>query len=220
MKRFIYLFVIVLVFCFLFSESPASERDERLKCSALEEFYALIEKGIALDFEEMGLEAIVKGFDGDVRQIEVYYLFIKYGAPFTKVEAMENVRIWYHFPEGGRHPDVVKSMKEQGRYYVAESDSTFFKEYKQLIVKALYENLHCGDASVEVTAAASLVFFAEINNDVVSKLEYYANGTDYEKWDLRYTGSKFLSNKSDGAAIGEIKMTAKRALNMVRKRKS
>jgi len=218
MKRFIHLFIIVLISAYLFSNETEDNRNLRTKRESLNRFYSLIKQGVLIDFEEMELEGAQHFFDGDPLQVELYYIFIKYGAPFTKVEAMENVRIWYHFPEGGRHPDVAKSMKEQGRYFVTDSDSTFFKEYRQLIIKALYENLHCGDASVEVTAAATLVFFAEINNDVTSKLEYYVNGTDSDMWILDYTAKKFISSKSDGAAIGEIKFKAKSSLNKIKKK--
>ncbi|MDD3049990.1 MAG: hypothetical protein PHR06_02480 [Candidatus Cloacimonetes bacterium] len=189
----------------------------RTKRESLNRFYSLVKQGILIDFEEMELEGAQHFFNGDPLQVELYYIFIKYGAPFTKVEAMENVRSWYYHPEGGLSQENVEFFKYDSSYFCSDSDSTFFKEYKQLIVKALYENLHCGDASVEVTAAASLVFFAEINNDVISKLEYYANGTDSDKWIVDYTAMKFIGNKGDAAGIREIRGKAQRTLKKIKK---
>jgi len=217
MKKTISTNLYLLLISLAFSCNTSLTVDEPIKKETLKEFYSLIEDGIALDFEEMELESAVKGFDGDARQIEIYYLFTKYGAPFTKVEAMENVINWYYFPEGGLCPSSVEKMKSNNQYSVTEKDSVVFKKFKPLIIEALYENINSGDASIEVTAASALVYFKRTDTLVKQKLELYAKGINSDRWNLQFTASKFIAGKNDNVAIDEIKRKAKRALTALKK---
>ena len=154
----------------------------------LTELDSLIVKGIPIDFDKMELESREHTMNGGIRQIEFYYKFITNGTKLTQKLGIDGVSKWWYKLEGGLSPKDVKWYKMAGQYTVTDADSSYFNKYKSIIIKKLYEFLDDEYPALQVSAARTLAYMGVSDSLVIDKLEYYANGTNSDKWNIENTG--------------------------------
>lgn len=192
MKKKTILIVIfsILLFNVIYANGIENERPiywEDAKISILASLDSLIENNIPIDFEKMELESQDHIMRGDVRQIEFYFRFMTHGVKFTQKMGIDGIVKWWYNPEGGLNPRSIEWLKMAGEYVVIDADSSYFNKYKPIIINKLYEFLDDEYPALQVSSARALAFMGVEDSIVIQKLEYYANGTNSDKWNLENT---------------------------------
>ncbi len=190
--KIVFLIVIIVISTINLNANEAEK--ERLNSwikarkEILAELDSLIAKGIPIDFDKMELESRAHTMDGGIRQIEFYYKFMTNGTKLTQKLGIDGVSKWWYNTEGGLDPRTIEWYKMAGQYTVTDADSSYFKKYKPIITKKLYEILDDEYPALQVTAARTLAYMGISDSLVIDKLEYYANGTNSNQWNIENTG--------------------------------
>ena len=180
----------ILLFNVIYANETEKERPtywEDAKLNILSKLDSLIQNEIPISFEEQGPDAQMQIIRGDVREIEYYYKWMCYGTKLTQKWGIDNISKWWYKPKGGLDPLEVERLKSKGQYVVTDADSSYIKYYKPLVIKKLYEFLNDEYPALQVSSARALAFMGVEDSIVIQKLEYYANGTNSDKWNLENT---------------------------------
>jgi hypothetical protein len=218
-------FLLLLFFCFVFlslnalteeEKQEIFERGKREFIARLDSFIANNKPIISESYTNSD-ESAIKTFNGDIRQIDIFYKYVLYGDKITQKKGIDGFVRWYGNPE---------------RVEKYEQDSVFVS-YRPKIIQLIYEFLDDEYPALQVTAARTLAYMGIDDSLVIEKLTYFANGTDSEEWNLEntlvyqclhhylYFGGTFTKKELEQKkqrAIKEIKDISKIGLNIIKSR--
>jgi hypothetical protein len=183
---------------------------ERIKKGFIAKLDSLIanNKPIISENETYSDESAIKMFGGDSRQILIFYKYMLYGDKFTQKKGIDGFIKWYGNP---------KKTEKYGQ-------DSIFVNYKSNIINKIYEFLDDKYPALQVTAARTLAYLGISDSLVIDKLEYYANGTDSNNWNLENTiiyyttGDFYVGNKKRQKAIQGLKFGASQGLEKIYKK--
>lgn len=219
------LFLLLVFFCIVFislnalTEEEKQEIFERGKKEFLARLDSLISNNepIISETETYSDDSAIKTFNGDIRQIDIFYKYLLYGDKITQKKGIDGFVRWYGNPERAE-------KYEQDSIYV---------NYKTKIIKNIFKFLDDEFPALQVSAARTLVYLRIKDSLIINKLEYYANETDSEEWNLEntlvyqclhhylYFGGTYTKKELEQKkqrAIKEIKDIAKIGLNIIENR--
>ena len=170
-------FLLLLFFCAVFIGLNALTEEEKQEIfeRGKKEFLAILDSIIAnnkpIESELESDYSSIKAFNGDIRQIDIFYKYVLYGDKITQKKGIDGFIRWYG------NPDRAEKYKQD----------TIFVSYRPIIIELIYEFLDDEYPALQVTAARTLAYLGFSDNLVIDKLEYYANGTDSQNWNLENT---------------------------------
>ncbi len=187
-KRFLLLVFFCVVFISLnaLTEEEKQELGERIKISYFARLDSLIANNKLIESVVESDVGTMQAFGGDPRQIIIFYKYIRYGDDGIQKRGIDRIPNWYG------NPKRAEKFKQDSIYV----------NYKPKVIKVLYDLLEDKSSVLQVSAARTLVYMGISNSLVIDKLEYYANSTNSDKWNVENTGypaknSSFWKGKTD-----------------------